>query len=334
VPQVNQTVRQQLGPFGIWLGGPEHFGDTATAQRDALHRLDSLTTYGSIWTGEQVGGRDIYAHLGIWLAATHRLAVGAGIANLWARAPEDAQAAGATLAEAYPGRFINGIGIGHRIQADQVGADYRTPLATMRTYLMRMHREAQHSPLAAPPFPTVIAAVGPKMLDLAAESADGAHPYFVPVAHTADARHRLGPDPLLIPEQSVLVDPTEDTLAAYRQRMAIGTQISHYRAGLKRFGLSDDDLDHQSDKFFDAVAVAGTPEHVAQRIIDHLDAGADHVLVSAFGDLASVTNQLQRLAPALDAADARRAGAKVATSRPSRQSTTPLTATLPPVPTN
>jgi hypothetical protein len=159
------------------------------------------------------------------------------------------------------------------------------------------------------------------MLDLAAESADGAHPYFVPVAHTADARHRLGPDPLLIPEQSVLVDPTEDTLAAYRQRLSIGTQISHYRAGLRRFGLPDDDLDHQSDKFFDAVAVAGTPEHVAQRIIDR----ADHVLVSAFGDLASVTNQLQRLAPALDAADPRRAGAKVATSRPNRQAT-PLTA--------
>ncbi|HTZ14171.1 MAG TPA: TIGR03620 family F420-dependent LLM class oxidoreductase [Mycobacterium sp.] len=311
--QVNQIARQTLGPFGIWLGGPEHFSDTATAQRDALRRLDALTSYGSIWTGEGVGGRDIYAQLGIWLAATQRLAAGAGIANVWARAPEAAEAAGATLAEAYPGRFINGIGIGHPIQADQVGADYSTPLATMRQYLQRMHQEAQHNPLAVPPFPTVIAAVGPKMLDVAAESADGAHPYFVPVAHTAEARQRLGPYPLLIPEQSVLVDPTEETLAAYRHRLSIGTQISHYRAGLKRFGLSDDDLDHQTDKFFDAVAVAGTPELVAQRIIDHLVAGADHVLVSAFGNLASVTDQLQRLAPALGEAYAHRTGAKVAT---------------------
>jgi alkanesulfonate monooxygenase SsuD/methylene tetrahydromethanopterin reductase-like flavin-dependent oxidoreductase (luciferase family) len=110
-----------------------------------------------------------------------------------------------------------------------------------------------------------------------------------------------------------LVDPTEDTLAAYRQRLSIGTQIAHYRAGLKRFGLSDDDLDQHTDKFFDAVAVAGTPEHVAQRIIDHLDAGADHVRVSAFGDLTSVTDQLQRLAPALEAAHTRRPSAKVAT---------------------
>jgi probable F420-dependent oxidoreductase len=310
MPQVNQMARQTLGPFGIWLGGPEHASDTATAQRDALRRLDPLTTYGSIWTGEGVGGRDIYAQLGIWLAATQRLAAGAGIANVWARAPEAAEAAGATLAEAYPGRFINGIGIGHPIQADQVGADYSTPLATMRQYLQRMHQEAQQNPLAVP---TVIAAVGPKMLDVAAESADGAHPYFVPVAHTAEARQRLGPHPLLIPEQSVLVDPTEETLAAYRHRLSIGTQISHYRAGLKRFGLSDDDLDHQTDRFFDTVAVAGTPELVAQRIIDHLDAGADHVLVSAFGDLASVTDQLQRLAPALEEAYAHRTRAKVAT---------------------
>jgi probable F420-dependent oxidoreductase len=300
--QVNQIARQQLGPFGIWLGGPEHFGDSAAAERDALGRLDALSTYGSIWTGEGVGGRDIYAHLGIWLAATERLITGCGIANVWARAPEDAQAAGATLAEAYPGRFINGIGIGHPVQADQVGADYRAPLRTMGQYLERMRKEADHSPLAVRPFPTVIAAVGPRMLDLAAESADGAHPYFVPVAHTADARQRLGRGPLLIPEQSVLVDPTDETLAAYRQRLSIGASISHYRAGLKRFGLTDEDLDQSTDKFFDSVAVAGTPNQVAQRLIEHLEAGADHVLVSAFGDLASVVDQLDRLAPALAAA--------------------------------
>jgi hypothetical protein len=88
------------------------------------------------------------------------------------------------------------------------------------------------------------------MLDLAAESADGAHPFFVPVAHTADARQRLGPEPLLIPEQSVLVDPTKETLAAYRERLSIGASISHYRAGLKRFGLTDDDLDQLTDKIF------------------------------------------------------------------------------------
>jgi probable F420-dependent oxidoreductase len=300
--QVNQIVRHQLGPFGIWLGGPDHWDDSVKAQREALQRLDALTTYGSIWTGEGVGGRDIYAHLGVWLAATQRLAAGAGIANSWARTPEDAQAGGATLAEAYPGRFINGIGIGHPVQADQVGAEYRTPVAALRDYLRRMGQEAQQISFAVPPFPTVIAAVGPRMLELAAEAADGAHPYFVPVAHTADARIRLGPDPLLIPEQSVLVDPTEESLAAYRQRLAIGTQISHYRAGLKRFGLTDDDLDRLSDKFFDAVAVAGTPEHVAARIVEHLDAGADHVLVQPFGDLSSVVDQLHRLAPALDAA--------------------------------
>lgn len=303
-----------MGPFGIWLGGPERQADTAAGQRGALRRLDAVRTYGSVWTGETVGGSDIYARLGVWLAATERLATGCGIANVWARVPEQAQAAGATLAEAYPGRFINGIGIGHRMQAGQVGGDYGTPLATMRDYLQRMDQEAQRSLLAAPPFPTVIAAVGPKMLDLAAESADGAHSYFVPTAHTAEARQRLGPEPLLIPEQSVLLDPTAETLAAYRHRLSLGAQMPHYRAGLKRFGLTDDDLDHQTDKFFDTVAVAGTPEHVAQRIIEHLDAGADHVLVSPFGDLASVVDQLERLAPALDATYLQRTGGKGATT--------------------
>lgn len=111
--------------------------------------------------------------------------------------------------------------------------------------------------------------------------------------------------------------------SSVRHRLSIGASIPHYRAGLKRFGLSDDDLDQQTDKFFDAVAAAGTPEHVAQRIIDHRDAGADHVLVSAYGDLASVTDQLQRLAPALDAAHPRRTGATAATSPGTHQSTTP-----------
>jgi probable F420-dependent oxidoreductase len=299
MPHFNDVVRNRLGRVGVWLGGPEHSANTAAAERRAMNRLDAMPTYGSVWTGETVGGKDIYAHLGIWLAATQRLAMGCGIANVWARAPEDAQAAGATLAEAYPGRFVNGIGIGHRRQADQVGGDYRSPLSTMRDYLGRMAQEASGSQIAAPPHPTVIAAVGPKMLDLAAELVDGAHPYFVPPEHTAMARQRLGAEPLLIPEQSVLVNPSEESLAAYRDRLAIGTQIPHYRAALRRSGLTDHDLDTVSDRFLNAVGVAGSPETVAPRIIDHLDAGADHVLVSAFGDLDSVIDQLEQLAPAL-----------------------------------
>jgi probable F420-dependent oxidoreductase len=169
----------------------------------------------------------------------------------------------------------------------------------MRDYLGRMAAEASGSQIAAPPYPTVIGAVGPKMLDLAAELADGAHPYFVPPEHTAMARQRLGAEPLLIPEQSVLVNPSERSLAAYRDRLAIGTQIPQYRAALLRSGLTDHDLDTVSERFLNAVGVAGSPDTVASRIIEHLDAGADHVLVSAFGDLDSVIDQLQQLAPAL-----------------------------------
>jgi probable F420-dependent oxidoreductase len=305
MPHFNDAFRHRLGRVGVWLGGPEHSADTAAAERRAMTRLDALPTYASVWTGETVGGKDIYAHLGIWLAATQRLAMGCGIANVWARAPEDAQAAGATLAEAYPGRFVNGIGIGHRMQADQVGGDYRSPLSRMHDYLGRMAAEAAGSQIAAPPYPTVIGAVGPKMLDLAAELSDGAHPYFVPPDHTAMARQRLGAEPLLIPEQSVLVNPSEQSLAAYRDRLAIGTLIPHYRAALLRAGLTDHDLDTVSERFLTAVGVAGSPETVASRIIEHLDAGADHVLVSAFGDLESVIDQLEQLAPALAGAISR-----------------------------
>jgi len=298
-PRISDAIRQRLGPVGVWLGGPEHTANTAAAERRALARLDAIPTYGSVWTGETVGGKDIYAHLAIWLAATQRLTMGCGIANVWARAPEDAQAAGATLAEAYPGRFVNGIGIGHRMQADQVGGDYRSPLSRMRDYLRRMAAEATGSKIAAPPYPTVMAAVGPKMLDLAAELTDGAHPYFVPPEHTAMARQRLGVEPLLIPEQSVLVNPSAQSLAAYHDRLAVSAQIPHFRAALLRSGLTDHDLDTASERFLAAVGVAGSPETVASRIIEHLDAGADHVLVSPFGDLDSVIDQLEQLAPAL-----------------------------------
>jgi probable F420-dependent oxidoreductase len=304
MPQDNHSVRDRLGPIGVWLGGPEHSADPAEAERSALRQLDRIDVYRSVWTGEPMGtgGKDIVAHLGVWLAATERLMVGAGIANVWSRSPESAQAAGATLAEAFPGRFIHGIGIGHPFQAAQVGADYGSPLAVMGDYLRRMDEEAARSQVPAAPFARVIAAVGPRMLELAAQHSDGAHPYFVPVEHTADARRRLGPGPLLIPEQSVLVDPDQAALDAYRARLSVSAQIAHYRANLLRFGLTAHDLDTASDKFLNAVGVAGSPETVAERIVAHLRAGADHVLISSFGDLPSVVHQLKRLAPAMEAA--------------------------------
>jgi len=122
------------------------------------------------------------------------------------------------------------------------------------------------------------------------------------VEHTADARRRLGPGPLLIPEQSVLVDPDQAALDDYRARLSISARIAHYRANLLRFGLTEHDLDTANDKFLNAVGVAGSAETVAERITAHLHAGADHVLISAFGDLSSVVRQLERLAPALKVA--------------------------------
>ena len=297
---LKDEVRRRIGRVGVWIGGPAFTAVPAEVEHRALARVEALGAYGSIWTGETPGRKEAFAHLALWLGATEGVAVGSGIANVWARQPEAMQGGAATLAEAHPGRFILGVGVGHRIQADQVGGDYGRPLDTFTRYLDRMDAEAEQSTVPAPPFARVVGAVGPRMLELAAERTEGAHPYFVPVEHTADARRRMGPEALLIPEQSFLVDPSPETRAAYRQRLALGVSVPAYAANLRRFGFTDDDLTSPSDRLADAISVAGSPEMVVARIQAHLDAGADHVLVAPFADdLTTTVDQLERLAPAL-----------------------------------
>jgi alkanesulfonate monooxygenase SsuD/methylene tetrahydromethanopterin reductase-like flavin-dependent oxidoreductase (luciferase family) len=183
--------RRALGPVSAFLPNNPGAGlPSADVQRDAVRRLERAG-YQSVWNNEGVGGKDGLVQLGVLLAATERMTFGSAIANIWAGLPQTAHGAAALLADAYPGRFVLGLGVGYPFQAAQIGRDYGRPLATIRGYFEQM---AADQPLAQVPelsYPRILAANGPKMLALAAEIADGAMPILVPPQYTANARQVL-----------------------------------------------------------------------------------------------------------------------------------------------
>jgi probable F420-dependent oxidoreductase len=273
---------------------------TIDEEREAARRIEELG-YGSLWAGEVIGGKEAFAHQAVLLAATQRMVTGTGIANIWARHPATMQAGAATLGAAYPGRFMLGIGVSHAPIVERSGQTYDRPLTRMVQYLDGMDQVAAEVPTTDVPVPRVLAALGPKMLALARDRADGAHPYFVPVEHTPLARQILGPDRLLIPEQAVILG----TDAEQARRVARGHTTSYLRLpnyvnNLRRLGYSDQDLSGGgSDRLVDAIVAWGDEEQIAARVRQHLAGGADHVLLQPLGDLESAVAQLERLAPAV-----------------------------------
>jgi probable F420-dependent oxidoreductase len=274
----------RLGRVGIWSGQLD-FAPAAEV-RDAAAQLESLG-YGALWTGEAIG-REVLTVAQLLLSATDRLVVATGIANIWAR---DALAMGAgqlALGEAYPDRFVLGIGVSHKPLLDVRGEDYRKPLAMMRDYLSAM--DAGYDVYrAVPPSsrpPRVLAALGPKMLELARDAADGAHTYFVPPEHTARARDILGPDKLLVPEQvAVLTDDPAVAREIARRHTASYLRLPNYTSNLERFGFSPEEFaDGGTDRLVDTICAWGDVDAVVARVQAHLDAGADHVAVQVLVD--------------------------------------------------
>jgi probable F420-dependent oxidoreductase len=309
-----QRTRQRLGRIGVWLQGPVLQSGPLDVRRRQVARIESLG-YGSLWTGETPGGGDVFVLLTTLLAATDHLVVGSGIANIWSRPAATAYGATATVADAYPDRFVLGLGVGYPRQAELVGQDYGKPLATMRGYLDGFSAAPANSlvPIKDPGthVPTVLAAVGPRMLELARERTGGAHPYAQPVANTAQARKILGPDKLLIPEQAVAFDPdpavARRMAREYRERngarmVKAGLDLTTmpYGRNLLRLGYTVEDITEVSDRLVDDVIAHGDEAAIAARIGEHIAAGADHVLVHPVGeDLTTVVDTLERLAPAL-----------------------------------
>ncbi|HUD16984.1 MAG TPA: LLM class F420-dependent oxidoreductase [Acidimicrobiales bacterium] len=289
------AARERLGAVGVWVGSL--LGSSSIEQeRQAARRIEELG-YGSIWTGEIVGGKEAFAHQSVLLAATERIVTGTGIANVWARQPGTMEGGGATLGAAYPGRFVLGIGISHGPIVELSGQTYANPMETMVAYLDGMDASVVFAPATEVPVPRVLAALGPKMLDLARDRADGAHPYLVPPAHTALARAALGPDKLLIPEQAVLLetDPVEARRIG-REHLSGYLRLPNYVNNLRRLGYGDDLAEGGSDRLVDAIVAWGSEGDIARRIAEHADNGADHVLLQPLGDLPTAVGQLGRLA--------------------------------------
>jgi probable F420-dependent oxidoreductase len=294
------ALREGLGRIGAWSFALEAM--PASEEREAAAEIESFG-YRAIWVPEAVDSREAFAHAGWLLSSTERAIVATGIANVWARDPTAMANGWRMLSDAYPGRFLLGIGVSHQGSVARRGAVYERPLSAMRAYLDAMDRAPSTAPEPEVAPRMVLAALGPKMLELGAERAHGVHPYFVPVEHTAFARQRLGPGPVLAVEQTVVLqsDPTRARDVA-RTFALDYLQTENYARNLRRMGWTDADLrGHGSDALIDAVVAWGDVDRIAVRVRQHLDAGADHVCVQVVGEdeFDPCLPALRELAPAL-----------------------------------
>ena len=265
-----------IGRVGVWTFAFELH--PAAKAREAAAIVEDLG-YGAIWIPEAMG-REAFAQSALLLAATKRIPVATGIANIWGRDAMAMAGGQKTLCEAWPNRFLLGIGVSHAPLVGMRGHAYDKPLTAMREYLDAMDSALYNAPLPAET-PRIIGALAPKMLALAAERTDGAHPYFVPPEHTKRARAALGPKKLLAPEQAVVLerDPGVAREIA-RAHMQTYLQLPNYVNNLRRLGFADDDIrDGGSDKLVDAIVAWGDVGAVVDRVRAHHDAGADHVCI-------------------------------------------------------
>jgi probable F420-dependent oxidoreductase len=273
-----RRLAARLGRVGAWNFALQRM--SAVDETAAAREIEGLG-FPALWIPESVGSKDIFAHSAIVLAGTERVVVAPGIANIHAR-DAMAMANGAkALADAYAGRFVLGIGVSHAPSVELRGGDYGSPLAAMRAYLDAMTSAQYAAPEPEEPVPLVLAALGPRMLELAAERADGAHPYFVPVEHTPFARRHLGPAPCLAVEMTaVLTTDRSAGLAIARSFARHYLALPNYANNLRRLGWSDSDITGDgSDRIIEAVVAVGDVDHIAGRAREHLEGGADHVCV-------------------------------------------------------
>ena len=248
------------GKIGVWIGRPP--------SRELAAAVEDLG-FGAIWIGGSQGG-DLDG-VERTLAATIRLTVATGIVNIWKDDPATIAASYHRLADAYPGRFLLGIGAGHPETASQ----YAKPYDALVRYLDALDAAG------VPPSQRALAALGPKVLRLAAERTAAAHPYLVTPEHTRQARALLGTNVLLAPEQHVVLD-ADPTRARELARNALRPYLglTNYTTNWRRLGFTDDDMAGTgSDRLVDGLVALGDAQQVAARITAHLHAGADHVCI-------------------------------------------------------
>ena len=265
-----------IGKLGVW-----YFFDklTATESAEAAIRIENLG-YSTLWIPETIGKSPMVQSS--WLLSnTKTLNLATGIANIYHREPGVTLAAQKSLAEQSNYRFLLGLGVSHtRIVEGIRGLKYGPPLSTMRRYLEAMEEAPYTGAKPSEEPPLVIAALGPKMLALAAEKTNGAHPYFTSPDHTAVARNIMGKDSWLCVEQKVILE--SDPVKARELAKPVAKtykDLPNYRNNWIRMGLTEDDIDNMSDKFIDATFAWGSEQTIQNRIKEHFDAGADHVSI-------------------------------------------------------
>ena len=275
----------RLGRIGIWRRYQPGPG--------IVPELEALG-YGTLWLGSSPSLDDARAYL----EASEEITIATGILNIWQHDPADVARQHLELSSAYPGSFLLGIGVGH----PEATSDYTRPLTAMRKFFDGLDaggvpREEMVAAALGPkmldlaaerPVPRderLIAAIGPKMLELAAQRTLGTHPYFTTVEHTRFAREKVGPDRLVAPEVAVVVDSDPDSgRAKAREYAALYLQLTNYTSNLLRYGFTERDLaDGGSDRLIDAVIPHGSAEAVAEAVHAHIEAGADHVCLQPKG---------------------------------------------------
>jgi probable F420-dependent oxidoreductase len=268
--------RERIGTLGVWA----HTDGMAVADAAAFAARVQALGYGALWLPETMG-RDPFAHIAHLAGTAESLVFATGIANIHHRHPGAMVQAANALAEQTGGRFILGVGVSHQPFVSGVRKlTYDKPLATMRAYLEDMGAAPYMAPTPEAPAPRLIAALGPKMLELAASQADGAHPYWTTPEHTATARSILGPDKLLCVEQKVVLSTdAEEARATATGALSVYVGLPNYRNSWLRLGYTEEEITSSAPRFLDAVVAWGTPEAIRARVQEHLDAGADHVCI-------------------------------------------------------
>jgi probable F420-dependent oxidoreductase len=270
-------LKPELGRYGVWT-----FGVPKPEQAAQIEKLG----YGALWIGGSPAGDLSYVEP--ILEATESLHVATGIVNVWQAPAEQVAEAYHRVEDAYPGRFVLGIGIGHPEHTEE----YRKPYDVLVEYLDVLDN------LKVPTSRRVIAALGPKVLKLSAQRSAGAHPYLTTPQHTGEARNLLGPTVFLAPEHKVvLARDAEASRKIGREAVDFYLNLSNYLNNWKRLGFTDDDLAKPgSDRLIDAVVAHGTPEDIVKKLNEHVAAGADHVAIQVLGGWDNLLPTLEELA--------------------------------------
>jgi probable F420-dependent oxidoreductase len=293
------SLERLRGTVGIWTSTHESL--PAGQSGDVAAEVESLG-YAALWVPE-AWGREAFTSSSLLLAATSSIAIATGIANIWGRDAVNASNASKTLNAAFDDRFILGLGVSHQPLVERLrGHEYQTPLEAMRHYLAAMDAAPMFAPEGQHEYARVIAALGPKMLELGATLANGVHTYLVTAEHTAVAREVVGDQFIGVEQAVVLGEDREEFLRRAHAHLEIYTGLDNYRNSWRRYGFGDEDFVRGgSDRLCDAMVVHGNESAVLTAIDEHRGAGADHVCLQVLGadPAAAPLDEWRRIADAL-----------------------------------